>query len=84
MIKTLVSIIVSSLLFVALLGSTGCGTPVRVADPQNTSASWWIEKSPVTGRYYEVYYQVAPRGLAMSEVTELEYLDYLDRVKKAE
>jgi len=40
---------------------------------------WYIEKSPITGRYYEV--RKAGTTMAMSEVTEAEYNKYLEMIE---
>lgn len=41
---------------------------------------WWIVKSPLTNRYYEIF-KSNSYGWCMSEVTEQDYLKYLEMIE---
>jgi hypothetical protein len=44
--------------------------------------SWCIIKSPITNRYYEMYHQDYDSYFICSEVTEAEYLKYLEMIEE--
>jgi hypothetical protein len=57
---------VIALLLAYLISMSGCLA--------KDHADWWIEQSPVTGKYYEMRY--AGAGTSMAEVTQADYERY--------
>ena len=55
---------------------SGCDLAAKQSD-----ITWTIVESPITGRYYEVA-QFYSSSLAMSEVTQVEYDDYILGLQK--
>lgn len=87
--KKLVLITLTVITLLALVFG-GCGGSDSISGGSDTirgdtrnrdSGIWWIEISPITERYYEIYHNTA-YGYAMSEVTEEEYLKYLDMIQE--
>lgn len=50
----------------------------HISNLKAEDGTWFIVKSPITGRYYEVFSINYPVG--MSEVTEREYQKYLELI----
>jgi len=68
------------LLLLALLTLPLASCISKTGTVTNSDVGWTIIRSPITGRYYEVAttYPGSRQGMmAMSEVSEQEYLDYL-------
>jgi hypothetical protein len=47
----------------------------------DTRISWGVDKSPITGRYYEIRYDDGYRFNGMSEITEEEYNKYFEMIE---
>lgn len=55
---------------------------VAMIDKDENVSDWVIDKSPITGRYYEIRFDKGFRHNGMSEVTEEEYNKYLEMIDK--
>ena len=70
------SLLCALLVLIALLSLIGCaGVEMKVE-----KLGWSIVQSPVTGRYYEIAtrYDGYQGYMAMSEVSQTEYVKYLE------
>lgn len=76
--------------FTVILGGCACsdedlkelGYPKVIGDwmASGDGHYWYIVQSPITDRYYEVFREQA--NIAMYEVTEQEYYDYLGMIER--
>jgi len=76
--KKLLLIALSLVVVATLLLFGGCNS--GVVEGNNKYKHWFIEESPITGKYYEIFQYGGYTG--MSEVTEQEYNKYLEMIEE--